>query len=186
MDQLRPELTDRRHEGARRAGALLAVLFGSTLACGSVEPLPDPDIPLAHTEETPEALGREVLSALARQDRARLEALTLTEAEFRQVVWPLLPASRPEMGWPVDYVWGDHRMKSAAHLGETLASVGGRRFELLGVRFAGATTDYGEFRVHRDTVLEVRDESGDTKTFRVFGSTIEYAGRVKVFSYLAD
>jgi hypothetical protein len=142
--------------------------------------------PLAHTVESPDVLGRELLNALSRRDRARLDELALNEDEFRAVVWPRLPASRPERALPFEYVWGDLHQKSIAYLGATVGGLGGQPLEFVGIRFLGDTTDYDEFRVHRDSILDVRTEAGDTTQVRVFGSMIEYAGRVKVFSYVVD
>jgi hypothetical protein len=170
-------------ESARRTGALavlcLALVGAACRSAGS-------DIPLAHTADSPPALAREVLDALARGDRARLEELALTEDEFRTVVWPRLPSSRPEVGLPVDYAWSDLHQKSVGDMLTTLESLRGRRLELVDVAFRGETTDYEEFRVHRKSVLQVRAESGEVKQVRLFGSMIEYAGQVKVFSYVVD
>ena len=76
--------------------------------------------PLANTSASPEALAAAVLDALARGDRARLDALALTEQEFRDHVWPDLPAARPERNLPFSYVWGDLHQKSNLSLAQTL------------------------------------------------------------------
>jgi hypothetical protein len=159
------------------------LLFVTLLsACGT----PGSHGPLAYTVDSPEALGREVLDALSRRDRARLDELALSEEEFRDVVWPQLPASRPERGWPFDYVWGDLHQKSVGYLGATLEGLGGQRLELIGIRFTGETTDYAAFLVHEDSILDVRTPAGETRRIRAFGSMIEHDGRVKVFSYVVD
>ncbi len=56
-----------------------------------------------------------------------LRDLALNEIEFREQVWPELPAARPERNLPFSYVWGDLRQKSDANLERTLARHGGRR-----------------------------------------------------------
>lgn len=161
---------------------LLAVVAG----CVSIEGPAEPPIPLSRTADSPVALGRAVLDALRHRDAAQLESLAITEAEFRDLVWPELPSSRPAMGLSFDYAWQELRQKSAADLRRTLAGWGGRRLELVDVRFLGETTEYGSFRVSRDSLLDVRTESGEPVRIRVFGSVIEYDGRVKVFSYVLD
>jgi hypothetical protein len=142
--------------------------------------------PLAHTLPSSEAVAREVLSALERRDVARLRALALSEEEFERRVWPGLPAARPERNLPWSYVWMDLRQKSDAALTRTLQEHGGKHYELQEVRFAGAATDHGTYRVHRDTVLLVRDGSAQVLELRLFGSTIEADGGFKAFSYLVD
>jgi hypothetical protein len=148
--------------------------------CSSSAPL------LANTYASPHAAASAVLGALAQRDVATLRALALNEQEFREHIWPELPASRPERNLPFSYVWGDLHQKSEAALQRTLEEHGGRRYALSGVRFAGETTRYATYAVHRDTTLRVRDESGRESEVRLFGSTLEKDGAWKVFSYVVD
>jgi hypothetical protein len=139
-----------------------------------------------HTQTSPEAVAAAVLDALARHDVERLRALALTEREFRESVWPQLPAARPERNLPFSYVWGDLRQKSEQSLARTVAREGGRRYTLVSVRNDGKTTRYSGYTVRRDTVLSVRNDSTELLEIRVFGSLIEQNGRWKVFSYVVN
>lgn len=132
------------------------------------------------------ALVRAVLDGLEQRDRSRLRALSLNEHEFRDHVWPELPAARPERNLPFSYVWGDLRQKSDASLANTLRTYGGRYYELVAERSTGRTTRYQSYLVHRDTELTVTDESGASVRLRLFGSILEKDGRFKVFSYVVD
>jgi hypothetical protein len=165
-------------------GVLAALLITAVLAIGC-EAAATPS-PLAHAADSADALAREVLRAIERKDRTRLEQLAVSEEEFRALVWPQLPSSRPEVGLPIEYAWNDLQAKSRGYLHNTLATVGGQSFDLVDVTFAGEATDYDTFRVHRRSVLEVRADSGETRRVRLFGSMIEHGGRVKVFSYVVD
>jgi hypothetical protein len=155
------------------AGALVAA---SLAACSRVPPL-------ANTQPSAKALASAVLDALARVDRPALEGLMLSETEFRDHVWPQLPSARPERNLPFSYVWGDLRQKSAQSLSNVMSREGGKRYELLDVRFAGET-DYRTYRVHREATLRVRDANGIETDLRVCGSMIEQDGAWKVFSYV--
>lgn len=175
----------RRVPGPASPGHLarLALLLGLSLvaACSGAPP------PLTNTHESPEALARAVIDAFAARHEGRLRALALSEQEFRDHVWPELPASRPERNLPFDYVWGDLHQKSANQLTQTLAQFGGRPFTLVRVEFTGPTTRYGSFAVHRDSQLVVRDASGTEHQLRLFGSVLETRDhRFKVFSYVVD
>lgn len=160
-----------------RRGFLMAALGA---VCGSAACSRVP--PLANVSNSPEALAMAVLGALAQRDRARLDALALSEQEFRDHVWPDLPAARPERNLPFSYVWGDLRQKSNLSLTHVLADHGGQRHTLHGVTFAGVTP-YGHYTVHRDATLDVVDASGTSQSLRVCGSFLEKGGRWKVFSY---
>ena len=141
---------------------------------------------LANTHPTPESLASAVLDAVARRDAATLRALALNEEEFRDYVWPELPAARPERNLPLSFVWGDLRQKSEAALHDTLAREGGRQAMLVAVRFDGEVTEYPSYTVRRETTLTVRDATGATRTVRLFGSSLEKDGGWKVFSYVID
>jgi hypothetical protein len=160
---------------------LIAVSIALVLTTGC-----DTATPLASGHQSAEAVAGAVLDALARRDRAGLEALALNDREFRQHVWPELPASRPERNLPYSYVWGELQQKSQIQLAQTLAEHGGRAWTLVGVRFAGETTKYPSYAVHREATLRVRDASGTESEIRVCGSMIEKDNVWKVFSYVVD
>jgi hypothetical protein len=127
-----------------------------------------------------------VLEALERRDRVALQAVVVSQQEFRDHVWPDLPSARPERNLPFSYVWGDLNQKSEAALAATLQRLGGQHFTLADVRFLGDTTQYGSYRVHRETAILVRDANGSESELRLFGSTLEKSGRFKVFSYVVN
>ena len=141
---------------------------------------------LANAHPTPEALASAVLSALERQDAGALQALALTEQEFRDHIWPELPAARPERNLPFSYVWGDLHQKSEAALTNAIAGHGARPYTLLGVTFAGETTRYPSYEVHRESVMRVRRADGGEEGLRLFGSAVHKDGAWKVFSYIVD
>jgi hypothetical protein len=156
----------------------LALLLCTTLACSAP--------PLANTHDSADHLVHDVLAAFERRDDARLRALALTEDEFRQQVWPALPAARPERNLPFEYVWGDLSQKSDNRLRASLNAHGGRPYQLRRYTFSGGITEYAGFRVHRDALLEVGDGAGAELELRLFGSAIEMDGRWKVFSFNTD
>jgi hypothetical protein len=158
--------------------AFLVAGFGLVGACGRVPPL-------ANASSSADAVAREVLEALSRRDRQRLDALALSEQEFRDHVWPDLPAARPERNLPFSYVWGDLHQKSDMSLSQTLANRGGQRYTLARVAFSGKT-DYASYVVHRGATFHVTDASGTAQGIRVCGSFLEKGGAWKVFSYVVD
>ena len=141
--------------------------------------------PLANTLASPADLARAVLGALSRRDRARLDALAVSEQEFRDHVWPDLPAARPERNLPFSYVWGDLHQKSNVSLARTMDQYGGTQHTLQHVTFAG-TTPYAHHTVHRDASFAVADADGGSQTIRACGSFLEKDGVWKVFSYVVD
>jgi hypothetical protein len=140
--------------------------------------------PLANGRASSTVLARDVLNALLAGNASLARSLALTEEEFREHVWPGLPAARPERNLPFSYVWGDLRQKSEAGLRTSLAQYRGRSLALVDVRFAAQST-YQQATVHRDAVFVVSGPDGQ-EDIRVCGSFVEERGRWKVFSYAVD
>lgn len=143
--------------------------------------------PLGQAQPSPDALAQAVLAALAQRDAGRLRALSITESEFRDVVWPELPAARPERNLTVEYVWNDLRVKSEVSLSGVVAEHGGTDLTFVRIEFAGETTQYRTYLVHRDAIVIVK-HAGRTeqRPLRLFGSVIERDGGFKVYSYVVD
>lgn len=158
---------------------LLLTILGLSVALAC-----DRTPPLTNGLGSADELAGAVLDALARNDRARLEQLALSEQEFRDHVWPDLPASRPERNLPFSYVWGDLHQKSLLSLSTVLGEHGGKRYQLKRVSFGGEESRYGRARVRREAVFHVMDPSGNEIELRVCGSLVEHDGVWKVFSYV--
>lgn len=173
-----------RDPGSRAGlpGLLLAAFAAALLSSSACSGTPT----LAAALPSDEALAHAVLDGIARRDADALMGLAVTREEFEEIVWPALPASRPEVGMPASYVWQDTSAKSRAYLASTLAEYGGRRFTLLRVDTRGRTTDHGTHTISRETHLMVRDAAGQQHTLRLFGSIIRQHGRSKVYSYIVN
>lgn len=160
----------------------MPVLLCASMAAGCARPA----APLRNTFETPAALAAAVLDALAQGNVAVLQDLAVSETEFRERVWPELPASNPRRNLPVEYVWEDLRQKSQAYLRQTLAEHRGRRYRLVRVEFLGESTRYRTLTVARKAQLIVRDEHGEESAVRLFGSVLESEAEYKLLSYVVD
>ncbi len=171
--------------GSRRCGgglrfALLAGILTFATGCGRSPAL-------EWGLESPRAVAEAVVAALDARDVRALERLSVNEQEFRQLVWPRQPAARPERNIPWEYAWKSLAARSRHQLKGRLSEwARGQRFTVVGLTFAGETTDYGAYRVHRRSVVTLRDAAGRLETMRVFGSLIEQGGRYRVFSYVVD
>ena len=123
--------------------------------------------------------------ALAARDVAILRGLTVSDVEFRKNMWPHLPASNPDVGMSVDYVWSDTDVKSRSYLAQTMASHGGTPLTVESVSFSDSA-DHGPFRVHKESTVRARTPQGAMVDLRLFGSMIETPAGWKVFSYIVD
>lgn len=163
----------------RHALAPALLLLGLSLACRPSPP------PLSGASPSAQALAEALVTAYRTSDRAALDRMTMTEAEFRRWVWPHLPAARPNRNLPFSYVWGDLHQKSEASLGQLFARYGGRDMAAETVRFA-TVSPYGQATVHREATVTVSSQSGSGEPLRLSGSFLEIHGQWKVFSFVAD
>jgi hypothetical protein len=142
--------------------------------------------PLPHARLSADVLAEDVLRALENRDAARLRELALSEAEFRDVIWPELPAARPERNLTADYVWREQRAKSEAGLHSVLGQYGGKPLKLVRLEVRGETMQHRTFIVRRDTAVVVRGVGDAEQPLRLFGSIVERDGGFKIFSYNVD
>ena len=130
-----------------------------------------------------EALARDALHGLAQSNAVLLEGLRLTESEHNEVVWPELPASAPEIGFPVDFAWRNIRLRNSAALRRI-----GRWFRSNPVRYQavecrGATREFVTFRVHTDCWVLFLTIRGELLEAQLFNDVLERDGGFKIFRY---
>ena len=187
VDRLRPQLVSAAPAAGSALAGLAAALLVSIGGCRPAETTGDaPPPPLSRTFESPERLAEAVLAALAADDGQALAALPLSETEFRTVVWPELPSSRPERGLPFEYVWGDLHQKSGNALRRLVARAAGDAYDFVAIGFDGESTPYETFTVHRDSRVTVRGADGAEREMRLFGSVLQRGDEYKLFSYVVD
>lgn len=176
-----------REEARRRVLPAILLILSAALssACG-IGAAPTGRALLAYTFVSPEAAATAVVNALAARDFAGLRALALSEHEFRTVVWPELPSSRPEVNLPLAYAWGTLEQNSQVSLASMFAAHAGRVYTVVAVDFAGDTSRHETFAVHRGTQLVVRGADGSERRLALFGSLLERDGRYKIFSYVTE
>ena len=157
-----------------------------TAACSNPGEPSGSAVPLSNTFESPEALARGVLDALAANDSDRLRTLQLSEAEFKAHVWPELPVSRPERNVPFEYAWGQMKQRSDGSLQTTIGRYAGRKLTFRSTRFTGETTQYASFAVMRESEIIAADETGRELILRLYGSAMVKDGRYKLYSFVVD
>jgi hypothetical protein len=181
-----PALSTRRLALTRRwlpVGLLTGICAGAAIVSGCAAAASAEFQP---TWDSKEAVAAAVLDALWQRDADRLQAMAVSETEFRKYVWPALPGARAGVGGSVDYWWTDQRTRSLGSLAQVLEHHGGQPFALVAVTFEGRSTDYGSFRLHREAMLAIRDPAGKSHNLRLFGSMIESTHGWKIYSYIID
>lgn len=173
----------RRAQTLRIAQGILALLV-CTACTGAGDN--GSSVALSSTFATPEGLAQAVLDGFRERDQSRLVSLMVSETEFREAIWPELPASRSGRNVPIDYAWGQLKQRSDGALAALFARYSGQRYDLVRIEFTGETSEYGPFTVRRRSLMTVRDANGSRQRLRLFGSAVTHQGQWKLFSYVVD
>jgi hypothetical protein len=129
-----------------------------------------------------EELGRMVCHALDHEMADSLFSLTIQQDEFRYILWPEFPMSRPATGitWQDGWLFLYGRL----HQGSAIAirEHGGHAYQFVRFDRSDSTTHYKNFKLHNGLILVARDESGNTQQFTWLRSVAERKGRFKIYS----
>lgn len=130
-------------------------------------------------------LGRTVCRLLHRREADSLNALCVTEDEFRDILWREFPQSRPATGLKWEDAWTILYARLRAGILHALRDHGDDPVEFLRFeRFArgDSIATYRNFRMHNALVMVVRTGSGEIEKWRWLRSVAERRGRFKISS----
>lgn len=211
MDDLRPQLIRRAHNGA--ALVLSAALVVMT-ACADRPAVHPGDAPatvsrgeggspysidsaltlfrsgldsvaqLEGSEPSMDALIIRFSRMLEARDTATMRALVMSRREFAWLYYPTSPFTRPPTLQEPGLAWFLHLQHSQKGASRLLDRFGGRPVRIVSSRCTAPRT-LGKNTLWSDCVqrLVMHD---DTVTTRLFGGVLERAGRFKIFSYSND
>ncbi|NNL31142.1 MAG: hypothetical protein HKO77_08975 [Gemmatimonadetes bacterium] len=133
---------------------------------------------------TADALGEHVLTALSLQDTMALGIVRLTESEHNEIVWPELPASAPEVNFPVDYAWKNIQNRNARGVGRLLPFLADRSVGFQRVECRGGVEAFETFAVQTDCfVVFTVDEGPQLWEAQLFKDLLVRGGGHKIFRY---
>jgi len=171
---------------AGRVLALVLLGLGSTSCADSIahEAETDRSLRFQGSASAPAALGRTVLDALVRGDRDTLLGLRLTEREHNDVVWPELPASAPELNFPLAYAWQNIERRNRRSLERILPLYSGRDLAYLRVECRGETERFETFEVLTDCwVVFAQGSDPGLLEAQIFKDVLVRGGGYKIFRY---
>jgi hypothetical protein len=139
-------------------------------------------MPFTGGTRTVEELARRVLRALHKGSADSLLALTVAQDEFRVILWPEFPSSRPATG----LTWQDGWMALSGRLnGGSVAAARdftGHYYELVRVERTSTTMAYKNFKLHNGITIVAKDDEGKIQEFTFIRSIAERKGRFKIYS----
>ncbi len=127
-------------------------------------------------------LGRMACHALDYAYADSLFSLAVRENEFRDILWPEFPQSRPATG----ITWQDGWLFLYGQLhqgcGQAIRDHGGQGYQFVRFDRDGATTHYKNFNLYNGLILVARDDAGTIQRFRWMRAAVERKGRFKIYS----
>ncbi len=130
-----------------------------------------------------DALARDALRALAAGDADALEGHRLTESEHNRTVWPELPASEPEIGFPVDFAWRNIQLRNRAALERVADWYRSNPVRHHATECRGDIREFATFRVHTDCWVLFLTTRGELLEAQLFKDVLERGGGFKIFRY---
>ena len=162
--------------------ASILILVSCSRAVEPVSTVPPPHH-LLRSAQTPQEAAQTFLEALQEGDEYAIREMALTREEFEKYVWPDIPASRPGTNLTVDFVWRQMAMRSYSQMESLIRRNKGKHYTLVRLEARKGVWEYPSFRLHKDTWLVVRDESGQQRKVKFFTSVMEVQGEFKIYSY---
>lgn len=174
--------------------AITGLLVMVTAACGDANAAPgadlsapepvDPTLRFDGSANSLSQLGEAVLEALVWQDEVALERFRLSETQHNDVLWPELPASAPEVNFPVDYAWENiqnRNERAVARLGDVLAD---RDLSFVRAECRGAPQAFETFEVDTDCwIVYAHGSSPELWEIQAFKDVVVRGGGRKVVRY---
>lgn len=155
--------------------------------------LPDTPTVLAGGAASPEALVRELFSALGRSDEPALRALAITPAEFAWLYYPQTTWTGPPYAMGPELVWFQVSASSDKGLARLVNRYAGRSLRLeallcpdtVRVGGPGSITE-GPASLTEGCRVRFAVADSAPREFRIFGSLLNRDGRYKFVSYSND
>ena len=123
-----------------------------------------------------------VLGALHAGSADSLMKLSVSENEFRYILWPEFPQSRPATG----IVWSEAWVVLYGRLnGGSVASArdfSGHVYQFIKLERTAKTVEYKNFRLHNGITMVAKDDEGAIRRFTFIRSIAERKGRFKIYT----
>jgi hypothetical protein len=139
------------------------------------------DMPFTGGAKSLDALGRAMCGAYHASSVDSMLKLCVTQDEFRVILWPEFPQSRPATGVHWDDAWPVLFGRLNGGSVSSVRDMGGHVYQLVSVS-RGTTVQYKNFKLHNDVKFVVQDDEGQTRTIDWIRSIAERKGRFKVYS----
>lgn len=151
-----------------------------------IEPLPAEVLALQGAAGSLDELVRTVERGLVEHDTTRLDALMIDEREYREILYPAFPASRPPINAGFETLWALQYPDSYRGLRKLLERYGGQEIRVTAIRFEAPDQDFVNFVLHETSRVDAVVDGDTLRDLRLFGSVVRVGDQWKVLTYPDD
>ena len=126
-------------------------------------------------------LGRAVCRVVHHKNLDSLMALCVADSEFRVILWPEFPNSRPATGIQWDFAWSVLYGRQHGGCSQTIRDYGGHVYQFLSLQ-SDSVMLYKNFKLYSRVSLFVRDDQGQIEQWKWLRAVVERKGRYKIYS----
>ena len=128
-------------------------------------------------------LARRVVSALAANDQAALDKMSIDQSEFKKYVWPTLAAQMSGSNISADKYYATYQKVNQVGVTEATTELVGKEWDVVRVSLEPARKKGKEYQLFGSPLITLRDDSGQEKSVRLIGGILELNGALKVTSF---
>jgi len=125
--------------------------------------------------------GRTVARLLQHQRRDSLELLCVRSDEFRDILWPEFPQSRPATGIQWEDAWFFLQTRNHKGCGQAINDWGGQPYHFIGVT-CDSTLQYKNFKMYSRLKIVVRDANANTVKWDWVKASVARKSQYKILS----
>lgn len=141
---------------------------------------------MAQSKGSVEDVMRQVVLALASNDQATLDKLSVDEGDFRKYVWPTMAARVYDGNSTAQKYYPTYQRASRAGIAEANTALAGKRWEVVNVSAEPAQKRGNGYQLFPGPMVTLRGEGGQEKTIRLVGGLLERDGAYKVTTYYVN
>jgi len=128
-----------------------------------------------------EMVVQQAIAALAANDQAALEKLSIDQDEFKKYLWPTMAAQASSNMTAAKY-FAIYQKTSHVGISEAVTALGGRKWEVIKVSFGPPQRKGSGYQLFAAPDITLRDGTQE-KTMRLVGGVLEHDGTGKVTNY---
>jgi len=129
-----------------------------------------------------EGLAKMVCQALHQDEPDSMMALSVKSAEFRVILWPEFPQSRPATGLHWDDAWMILFGRLNGGCVSSTREYGSHYYTFKAIERTAKTVAYKNFKLHNGITIVAKDDEGNWKRLVFIRSIAERKGRFKIYS----